>query len=160
MSVTPSDIKFYQSTSGLGGAFVATEITSNTLHNIFDVVSNDEAVTGDVEYRCIYVKNTNATSTLYNGEMYINAGTVSDKSSIAIGAGTSAVNGTEQSIANESTAPSAVSFIDAIGVDYTITLGDIPAGQTKAVWLKRTILSAATAQSNDYCILTVIGDTA
>ena len=65
MTVKASLIKFYQCavwTEGVahGGAIGAVEIASGALNNIFDDISDAERVAGDVDYRKIYVKNTNA----------------------------------------------------------------------------------------------------
>jgi hypothetical protein len=46
--------------ASLGGVMSSTAVGSNTL---FDTVSAAEALSGDTEYRCYYVKNTNATDT-------------------------------------------------------------------------------------------------
>jgi hypothetical protein len=65
MSVKASLIKFFQCatwTEGAahGGGIGAVEISSGSLNNIFDDVSDAERVSGDTDYRKIYVKNENA----------------------------------------------------------------------------------------------------
>ena len=67
MPIIASELKYFESTNNLGGSFVATEILDNTLHNLFDVVETIESEAGAINYRCIYVKNTNLTLTLALG---------------------------------------------------------------------------------------------
>src|SRR5687768_11458567 len=166
MPIVAADIKEYKSTfsaggiDSLGGAITATEITDNTTHNIWDVVSSTESNTGDTEYRCIYVKNTNATLTLESAKVWIATNTPSTDTSVEIGLGTSAVNGTEQTVANESTAPSGVTFSTAAGEGNALTIGNIPNGQHKAIWIKRIVGATAGAYNDDNYVLSYAGDTA
>lgn len=166
MAILASEIKEYRSTftassiDSLGGAITATEITDNTTHNIWDVVSSTESNSGDTEYRCIYVKNTNGTLTLQAAKVWIATNTPSTDTSVEIGLGTSAVNGTEQTVANESTAPSGVTFSTAAGEGNALTIGDIPSGQHKAIWIKRIVGATAGAYNDDNYVLSYAGDTA
>ena len=65
----------------------------------------------DTEYRCFYVHNAmHATLTMQNSVIWIQSNTTSADTSIEIALGSSAVNGTEQTIANENTAPTGVTF--------------------------------------------------
>jgi len=160
MSIIASEIKYFQSTNNLGGALVATEIVSNTVHNLFDVVPTLGAQNGQTGYRCIYIKNTNATLTLQNAVAFILAATTSTKSTLSIGLGTSAINGVEQTISNKTTAPLGVTFSSAVGFDFGVALGDLAAGDTRAIWLKRVIDADTNATSNDFGSISVQGDTA
>lgn len=168
MPITSSDIKYYLSggasnsdpNAALGGAISSTQITDATVANLFDNVSSAETTAGDTEYRCLYVKNTHATLTLQSAKVYINTNTPSGDTSAEIGLGTSAVNGTEQTVANESTAPSSVTFSTAAGVGNALSIGNIPAGQHKAIWVKRIVNAGAAAYNADSVIIRVEGDTA
>lgn len=126
---------------------------------IFDDVSSAEAAAGDAEYRCVYVHNGHASLTLIGAVLFILANTPSTSTTVDVGPGTSAVNGTEQSVADESTAPSGVTFSAAASQAAGIALGDIPAGQSRAVWVRRTI-SAGAGAVNDTFSFRVVGDTA
>ena len=127
MPITSTDLKFHLSggaansdpNAALGGAISTTQIVDATVANLFDNVSSAESAAGDTEYRCFYVKNTHATLTLQAAKVYIQTNTPSADTSAEIGLGTSAVNGTEQTVANESTAPSAVTFSTAAGSGKT-----------------------------------------
>lgn len=135
--------------ASLGGVKSSVEVSDATLHNIFDQVSGDESEAGDVEYRCIYVHNANATLDMQNAVAWILSNSPSPGSDVAIGVGSSAVNGTEQTVANEGTAPAGVTFSAAANEGAAIALGTIPAGQHRAVWIRRTITAGAAAYNAD-----------
>jgi len=163
MAITSTDIKYRLSGGGgntdpalsLGGAKSSTEMSSS----LFDNVASGEASAGDVEYRAIYVHNAHATLTLEAAKIWIQANTPSADTTLDIGVGTSAVNATEQTVANEGVAPSGVTFSAAADEAGSVSLGDIPAGQHRAVWIRRTVTAGAVA-SNDTANLRVKGDTA
>lgn len=139
--------------ASLGGAKSSVAVPSA----LFDDVSSAESAAGDVEYRCIYVHNNHGSLTLQNAVLWIQTNTTGNR--IAIGVGSSAVNGTEQTVANEDTAPSGVTFSQPASKGAGIALGNIPAGQHRAVWERRTI-AASTPAANDTYTLRVEGDTA
>lgn len=146
--------------ASIGGAKSSTEIVDASLHNLFDIVSSAEGSAGDTEYRCFYVHNSHATLTLQSAKIHIQTQTPSSDTSVEIALGSSAVNGTETAVANESTAPSGPTFSTADGAGNALTIGDIPPGQHKAVWVKRIVSAAAAAYNADSVVLRVTGDTA
>jgi hypothetical protein len=168
MPIISTDIKFRLSGGGansdpnaaLGGAKSSTEITDATLHNLFDQVSSAESSAGDTEYRCFYVHNAHASLTLQSAKVWIQTNTPSANTSAEISLGTSAVNATEQTIANENTAPTGTSFGAAANEGAALNIGDIPAGQHKAIWVKRIVDASAAAYNSDSVVIRVKGDTA
>jgi len=163
MAIQSTDIQYRLSggasntsaAASLGGAKSSAAVPAA----IFDDVSSAEAAAGDTEYRCVYVHNGHASLPLIGAALFILVNTPSTSTTVDVGVGTSAVNGTEQSVADESTAPSSVTFSAAANQAAGIALGDIPAGQSRAVWVRRTI-SAGAAAYNDTFSLRVAGDTA
>lgn len=137
----------------LGGAK-----SSVAASNYFDDVSSAEAAAGDVEYRCIYVHNNHGSLTLQGAKIWIQTQTPSGDTDVAIGLGTSAVNGTETAVGGESTAPGGVAFTQPSSFAGGLTIGDIPFGQHKAVWVRRTVNASAAAFSDSFT-LRVQGDT-
>lgn len=164
MAVQSSDIKFYLSGGGanadpaasLGGAKSSEEINPATL---FDDVGSAEAAAGDIEYRCIYVENTNGSDTLLDAVAWISSNTPSGDTSLDIGLGTSAIDGTEQTVANEGAAPAGVTFSAPADKASGLDIGDMAAGEHKAIWLRRTVNAAAAAYNNDGATINVGGDT-
>lgn len=168
MSIVASDIKFRLSGGGantdpdaaLGGAKSSTQVVDNTLENLFDSVSGAEHAAGRTEYRCIYVHNAHATLALTTAKFWLPSDTPSADTDLSVAVGTSAVNGTEQTIANETTAPTGVTWSDAATSHATgLALGDIPAGQHRAVWIRRTTSAGSTAAPGDTASLQAGGDT-
>jgi hypothetical protein len=168
MPIAAADIDFRLSggaansdvNASLGGAKSSTEVTDASLHNLFDQVSSAESAAGDTEYRCIYVHNAHASLSLQNAVIWIQTQTPSADTSVEIAVGSAAINGTEQTVANESTAPTGVTFGTPANEGAAQALGTIPAGQHKAVWIKRIVNAAAAAANSDSVVLRVKGDTA
>jgi len=166
MPITSSDIEYRLSggasnadgNAALGGVISANAVSAS-LHALFDRVTGAEALVGDVEYRCIYIRNSHATLTLYGAVVWLSANTPSSYTSIDIALGSAAVNGEEQTVSDEATAPTGVSFSAPASYAAGLAIGDIPAGQHKAVWLRRTVGAAAAAYTGDSFTLAVMGET-
>jgi hypothetical protein len=167
MAIEATDIVFRLSggagnsdpNASLGGAISSTPIGAGA-HNVFDLVSSAEAAAGDIEYRCIYVRNSHGTLTLQAAKVWIQSNTPSPGTAVRIALGTSAVNGVEQTIGNESTAPSGVTWSTAANEGAALSIGDIPPGQHKAIFVERVITPGAAAYDDDGPTIRVKGDTA
>lgn len=138
--------------AGLGGAVSGT--ASGIA--IFDDVQPSEASAGRREYRCEYVRN-NSTKTLQDAILWTSANTPSAGTNIRVGLGTSGINGTEQTVADEITAPTGVTFKQADTKATGLALGDIPPGGRVAVWYERDILPNTGAAQADGFTRTVEG---
>lgn len=161
MPIVSGDI-LYRLSGGAGNsnanASLGGIVSSNAVPSgLFDDVTSAEASAGDTNYRCVYVRNNHGTLTLVGAVLWITSNTTGNR--IAIGLGTSAINATEQTIANEATAPTSVTFSQPASKAAGLVIGDIPAGQTKAFWIRRTV-AAATGAANDTFTYRVEGDTA
>lgn len=167
MPIESTDIQFRLSggpanadpNESLGGVISANAIGVG-LHNLFDQVSGAESAAGDVEYRCFYVRNGHGALTLQGAKVFVLAESPSADTNEEIGLGTSAVNGTEQTVADEGTAPSGVTFAEANGEGAGLTIGDLAPGAHKAVWIRRTVTAGAAARNDDGPTIRVVGDTA
>lgn len=177
MPIVGSDIKFRLSvtaaagdtTAGtpatsLGDQVATTAITTAQLQNLFDNVSGAEAAAGRIEYRCLFVLNDHATLTLESPVVFINSQT-SGGGTIEVGLDTTAISakgsGSAQAVtvANETTAPSGVTFSSPTTGSPLSLGGDLAPGQVKGIWLRRTVLAGAAATNPDGVILDVRGDT-
>jgi len=141
--------------ASLGGIKSSTAASAS----IFDDVTSAESTAGDIEYRCVYVHNAHATLTLTSAVAWLAANTPSATTTVDVGVGTSAVNATEQTIVDENTAPTGITFVAAATQGAGTALGDIPAGQHRAVWIRRTV-NAGTAAASDSFTLRATGNTA
>ena len=97
---------------------------------------------------------------MQSAKIWIVTNTPSTDTSIEIALGSSAVNGTEQTIANENTAPTGVTFSTPSSLGTALSIGDIPAGQHKAVWIKRIVNAGAAAYNDDSATIRTQCDTA
>jgi hypothetical protein len=139
--------------NSLGGAISSVSIVNASFENMFDSISNAEATVGDIEYRCFYVRNDNETDELTSPVIWIASNTVSSNDEIDIGLGTSAVNGTEQIVGSESTAPAGVTFSHPTSLATGLALGTLDAGDHKAFWIRRTVsVSAAQFENNSFTL--------
>lgn len=156
MAITASDIKFYKSdgTDSTGGAISATEITDNTLNNLFDDVTGDEASSGAVEYRKIFVKNTHGSLTWQDVKVWISSLTASTDDEIDISE-TTDITGTNATGGGQSyVRPTSKVHADVL------TLGNIAAAGYAAIWIRRTVGTGASAYDANSGQIKAEGDTA
>lgn len=146
--------------ASLGGAKSTTEVTDNVLNNLFDDLTGQESNDGDTEYRCLYIHNSHGSLTMQNVRIYISSNTTSTTEEVDIGIGSAAINGTEQTIANESTAPTSVTFTHPTTYATGLASADIPAGQHRSLWYRRLANAGTAAQNNNTFVLKVDCDTA
>jgi hypothetical protein len=150
--------------ASLGKYISTTQITDNTLNNLFDDISGDENAASTVDYRCIFVHNNHGSLTLQAPKVWLSA-EVSGGANIAIATDNTAASAIGSAsaqadqIANETTAPSAVSAFSSPTTKGTgLSLSDLPPGQCRAIWVRRTAANTA-ALNNDGVTLRIEGDT-
>ena len=175
MPVIPDNLATYLSggagntapASSIGGAPSTTKVNVTTLlHNIFDKVTGDEADSGKVNYRVVYVKNDHASLTAEGSRVHLESvhdsgtQTLSQMKDIAIGL-IEAVNVNAQTLANEDTVPTGtITWNEGVTRADGIALGDIPFGQSRAVYLRRIIAPGAAAADDAEFEFHISADTA
>jgi len=137
-----------------------TDITIATRSNeLWDNISALESLNGDVEYRCFYLLNTGA-STLSDVRVWIRRQpTGQDEMDIALdpaGIGDGSTDGVAIGPLNDQEDStdllSALTFTRPASQSAGLVIGNIPAGDCAAVWMKRTVTSDTTQQElNDLC---------
>ena len=136
-----------------GNYISTTQWTGGTLNDLFDDITGDENANSVVDYRCIFIHNNHGSLTLLSPVLWI-ASEVAGGANIALGVDTTAASVIGASsaqaltIANVNTAPAGVSFSSPTSKGAGLALGDIPAGQCKAFWFKRSATNSA-ALNND-----------
>lgn len=149
--------------ASLGKYISTTQLTSAVLNNLFDNISGDENAASTVDYRCLFIHNAHASLTYQSPKVWLSS-EVSGGASIAIGVDTTAASAIGSSssqaltIASETTAPTGVSFSSPTTKGTGISLSDIPAGQCRAIWIRRTAANSS-AKDNDGVTLGISGDT-
>jgi hypothetical protein len=142
--------------STLAGGLIATGVDNN----LFDDVSGDEAAVGRTEYRGFYVRNNHGALTWQGVVAWLSALTTSADTEFDIGLAVEAVNTAMATIANETTAPAGVTFSRPTTKATGLVIGNIPAGQFKGIWIRRTVNPGAAAFNADAGTVSVSGDTA
>ena len=169
MAIVSGDIDFRLSggaansvpSAALGGAKSSVEVVTNVVENLFPNVTGTQSAAGLIDYLCIYYHNSHGSLTANNSKVYITSNTTSTGDTLDLAVGTSAVNATEQTIASITTAPTGVSWVTN-ATDYAtgVALGNIPAGQHRALWIRRTVTAGAAAKDNNVATLEVGVDSA
>lgn len=169
MPIAESDLEYRISggannesgSAALGGAIStkAGGVVSEELNGLFDFVSGDESKAGDVEYRGIFIKNKHATLTLQNAVVWITQDADSADDATAIAVTGKAVNEAMETIADENTAPTGPTFSAPAEKKNGLSLGNIPAGQFRGIWIRRTISAGAAAKDKVTLKIKVEGET-
>lgn len=147
----------------LGKYISITEITDNVLHNLFDVVSGDENAAGDVEYRCFFIHNANAGAISFDAVKVYLLSEVAGGAGIAIGvdptvaSAIGAAPAQAVEIATEQDAPAGVAFSSPVTLGAAIAIGNIAAGQCRALWVRRTAANTV-GLANDGVTLRIQGE--
>jgi hypothetical protein len=133
----------------LGGVKSSTDAGSN----IFSDVTGAEASAGKTSYRGVVLDNQHGSLTWTAVFVWMSSDTPSSDTDADVALAVEAVNTTMATIANELTAPSSVTFTNA-AVSYAtgLSVGNIPAGQFKGVWLKRVVNAGALSASDAFTI--------
>lgn len=168
MAIIATDIKYFHSggvgnsdpDADLGGAKSTTAVTDDTLNNVFDKVVGDEADSGDTEYRGIYFENDHASLTLETTLVWIETQTTSSNDAVAIALAGEGIDGTMETIANESTAPSGETFTAPANKASGLLSSDLTAQQFHGLWLRRVVDASAAAFDTNSFVIQVEGDTA
>lgn len=178
MPITSTDIVFRLSTTAGAagdtntstpaaslGKYVSTTVMAAGANGLFDDISGAENAASTVDYRCFFVLNNNPTLTLQSAVVYLSS-EVAGGASVAIATdnigpvakGSSSAQAAQ--IASETTAPTGVSAFSSPTTSGTgLALGSIPAGQVRAVWVRRTAANSAALDA-DGVTFAVTGDTA
>lgn len=158
MALLQTDIVLYQTVEAgsLGGAISVTPVPQG-IDLFFNNVEEAEAEAGSTVYRCFYIANESATDDLTSGFIYISVRTPSNDTACELGLGTAGVDGTEQTIADETVAPAGVTFAPTSEATPLVFGATLPAGSNIPVWIKRIVSPNAAARLEDYCVLTIGG---
>ncbi|HET7713923.1 MAG TPA: hypothetical protein VFK94_06960, partial [Patescibacteria group bacterium] len=118
-----------------------------------------------VEYQCVFIYNANASNALQNAVIWV-SGDPAGGAAVAIAVDSTAASALGSAsaqalqIASKTTAPAGpLSFSTPTTQGTGLSLGNIPAGQVKAIWIRRSLANTAAMQS-DGITISVAGDTA
>lgn len=152
--------------ASLGTYISTTQWTGGSANDLFDDISGAENAASTVDYRCIFIHNNNASNTYQNVVVYLSA-EVAGGASIAVAADTTAASAigsasAQALTATTETAPGAgitgLTYSSPTTAGTGVALGNIPVGQCKAFWVRRTAANTA-ALSADGVTIACSGDT-
>lgn len=148
----------------IGGFMSSTPWAGGVIHDLFDAISGAENTASDVEYRCVFVHNTNASLSLQGPVLFVPS-EVAGGANAAIGldpvgvvSATSAATQAER-VADEGTAPTGVTFSTPTTEAAGLVVADIPAGSCVGVWIRRSATNSG-AVNDDGVTVRISGDTA
>lgn len=168
-TIDPANLKYYLSggatntdpNASLGGGRSTTAVATG-LNNLFDDVTGDEAVSGIVEYRCVYFRNDDPnTNGLMSPLLWVASNTPSATTTLDIGLDPAGKNAEATTTPNETTAPAGVTFSAPSSKATGISLPNEPYAQNDyiAVWIRRTVSAGTSSTASDVATLRVEGDT-
>lgn len=130
--------------ASLGGVESSEELSGTPLNNLFDDITPAEAEAGCTEYRALSIHN-DGDATAVGIELWFESQTTSADTAVTVG-----VDSGVQTVANETTAPSApVIDFTAPTSGAPLSLSDILADGATRIWIKRVCDALATNHNND-----------
>jgi len=148
MAISASLIKFYQCATFAEGAShggdidTLSEITTATDQNIFDDVSDAGRISGETNYRKIYVRNENA-DTWEGVKEWIDTFTPATGDEITIKLGTNAGVQSVEGVAAGYVSPSSKVHADVLSI------GDLAQNAYQSTWIKRVVTAGASGETNN-----------
>lgn len=150
--------------TSLGDQISTTAWAGGAANDLFDDISGAENAASTVDYRCIFVHNSNASNILVGAKVYLSA-EVAGGAAVAIAvdnivaSAIASASPQAAAVGSETTAPTGVGAFSAPITSGTgLVLGDIGIGQCRAFWIRRTAANTA-ALSGDGVTIAVSGDT-
>lgn len=143
-------------TASLGGA---ASTTTDAGSSIMNDITGAQSAAGITKYRGVSLRNEHGSLTWQSVKVWVSTDTPSSDTDADVALAAEAVNTQQASIANETTAPTSVTFANtAVSFATGLSVGDIPAGQFKGVWLKLVVTAGAAAAADSFTI-SAQGDT-
>lgn len=138
------------------GKYLSQTVAPSTLNTVFDTITQAQNAADQVDYRCVFVANLNATDSITSLKLWI--AQVSGGATAAAGldptglTDMNAVAVQAVTIANDATAPAGVTFSSpAIGTPFVIPV--LGPRQCFAVWIRRTATGSAAAANDGIDLL-------
>ncbi len=127
---------------------------ANATEKVFDNVSALESLNGDIEYRCLYVKNTNGTDTAFDVRLWVKSQPVGpDELDIALDTGGKNVTAIGP-LSNEEDGTALLTGLvwsRPSTQSAGLLLGNMSPGDEYAFWIRRTVAAETTQKEpNDF----------
>ena len=164
MAIAASDIKLRISganasatdpNGSYGGAMSTVSggiIVTNVLNNDMDDITSAEASSGITIYHNYYYKNEHGSLTYISPKFYIDTQTNSGDTSVEMALVAEAKNVATTRLANETTAPSGITFSTPANYAGGIAIGSLDSGDYRGIWVKYIVGSSASAVLDAYTL--------
>lgn len=124
-------------------------ITTGVANNLWDDVTGAQSAAGLVEHRAMYVLNNHGTITWQSVVFWIDSLTSSADTEFDVALASEAVNtAIAQTLGSETSVPTGVTFTRPTTKAGGLSIGNMPAGQFKGLWLRRTVTAGAAAAAD------------
>ena len=136
--------------ASLGGKRSSTEWVNAVKNGLFDAITAEEGLDGESEYRSIIIQNKHASLTLMSARVWVETqpdGGRATEESVAIAKETVVANAI-QTVVNENTAPTGVSFSAPTSYATGVDLGDLAPNDQIGLWCKRIVPADVEAMLN------------
>ncbi|HJX79145.1 metallophosphoesterase family protein [Glutamicibacter sp.] len=135
----------------LGGNVSSVVITSGVMNNLFRRITESEASSGVTIFRCVAVKNHNATDIMRNVVFYMVQDTKSNDDLALYSKAQAGKNTVETAIVDEFTAPtgSNINFIGSLSRSGGIALGNLSPNDYINLWLRYSVNPGAVQFPDD-----------
>ncbi len=130
---------------------------ANVIDNLFDSVGSGEAQAGRTEYRALIVKNDSAY-TMYGMIVWLAQNTPFPSDEVQIGLETPVANAI-QSVVNETTAPTGITWSLAASEAAALAAGNLAAGAAAGIWIRRVVSPTTARYAANNFMLSVKADT-
>lgn len=151
--------------TSLGKYIANNNLADATLNSLFSDATGAENAASTVHYQCVFIYNSNASNAYQNAVVWV-SGDPAGGAEVAIAVDSTAASAVGSAsaqalqIANRTTAPAGpLTFSKPTTQGTGLSLGNIPAGQVKAIWIRRTLANTA-AMNADGITISIAGDTA
>ncbi len=173
MAITSGDILFFltttsgsagfsnvgTNTSSLGKYCSTTQVTNNTLQNLFLNASGLQNSNSIVDYRGIFIVNSNPSGLVMQNAMVYCSAEVSGGATVQIAVDSVLTSGISSSLAqmDQIATPTSVpsyngGFSFPVTVGTALSLGNISSGSGKGVWIKRNCQNTSAVDSDTIVI--------
>ncbi len=147
------------------GKYISTTLwAGGTLHDLFDPVTGTENLNNNIDYRCIFIHNNHGSLTftgvviwIFSTPSVVTTESIGVDPALASAITSSTAQAAQVSI--DTATPAGVTFSAPLTEGAGLSIGDLPPGQCRAIWIKRATTNSA-ALNNDGVTLSFSGDTA
>jgi len=148
VSNTDPNLSIGGAMSTVAGGIVDTDV----LNNDMDDISSDEAAAGITIYHGYYYENTNGSLTWTIPVFFIESQTSSGDTNVNIAIALEAKNVDIETLVNEETTPTGITFTAPANKAAGIAIGDLDPADNRGFWVEYIVNAGSGTTLDDYTI--------